>query len=51
MPEPADDGLGLVSDSMRRQDASAANGAGAPEDRDASPAGAATTREGEDRQD
>lgn len=37
MPEPADDGPGLVSDAIQRQDAG--------------PAGAATTRESEDRQD
>jgi len=48
MPEPADDGLGLVSDSMQRQDASAANGAVSPEDRDASPAGSTVSAEGQD---
>ena len=38
MPEPADDGPGLVSDSIQRQDASAANGAVARGSRDAGPA-------------
>jgi hypothetical protein len=38
MPEPADDGPGLVSDSIQRQGASVANGAVARESRDASPA-------------
>ena len=47
MPEPADDGLGLVSDSMQRQDASAANGAVAHEDRD-TPAESAVARDGQD---
>ena len=47
MPEPADDGPGLVSDSIQRQDASAANGAVARESRDASPAEVAA-RDGQD---
>ena len=47
MPEPADDGPGLVSDSIQRQDASAANGAVARESRDASPAETAA-RDGQD---
>lgn len=48
MPEPADDGLGLVSDTTRRQDASAANGAVARESGDASPAEVAAVRDGQD---
>ena len=45
MPEPTDDGPGLVGDSIQRQDAGAANGAVARESRDASPA-ETTARDG-----